>query len=227
MKTSLDASAAGHRNGDSSRNGAPVTCLVADDHPAVLDSVSRFLELRGFRVVARVSRGDEALAEIERLEPSVALLDVDMAPIDGIEVARRTLAGAPERRIVVYTAHRDREVLERALDAGARGFVLKQAPLAELARALEVVAAGGTYVDPELASAVVSAGSESASSPLTPREREVLGLLADGQTNQAASKTLGISAETMQSHVRNIMGKLEADTRTQAVATAIRQSLID
>ena len=88
-----------------------------------------------------------------------------------------------------------------------------------------IVAGGGT--SRELAGAIVSAGSEYAHSPLTPREREVLALLADGQTNESASQSLGISPETVQSHVRNIMGKLEADTRTQAVATAIRHSLID
>lgn len=129
-------------------------------------------------------------------------------------------------RVVLYTGHRDGALLERALDAGAQGFVLKEASLAELVRALGIVADGGTYVDPELSGALVSARTVESLSPLTPREREILGLLADGMTNKKVASALGISAETVQSHVRNAMGKLEADTRTQAVATAIRQSLI-
>jgi DNA-binding NarL/FixJ family response regulator len=203
-----------------------ITCLVADDHPAVLDAVSRFLESHGIEVVARVSRGDDALSGIEALRPSIALLDVGMEPEGGIEVARRAAEASPESRVVLYTGHRDSALLEKALDAGARGFVLKEAPLSELVRALGVVASGGTYVDPELSGAFVSAQAVESLSPLTPREREVLGLLAEGMTNEKAGSALGISAETVQSHVRNAMGKLEADTRTQAVATAIRQSLI-
>lgn len=127
---------------------------------------------------------------------------------------------------MLYTGHRDSTLLQQALDAGAHGFVLKEAPLAELVRALEIVAGGGTYVDPELLGALTSSQAVESLSPLTPRERETLVLLAEGMTNEKVGSALGISAETVQSHVRNAMGKLEADTRTQAVATAIRQSFI-
>jgi DNA-binding NarL/FixJ family response regulator len=199
---------------------------VADDHPAVLDSVARFLAQQGFEVVATVARGDEALAEIAALRPSVALLDVSMQPVGGIDVARRVAAECPGTRTVLYTGHRDAALLEQALDAGARGFVLKEAPLSELVRALEVVGDGGTYVDPELSGALAHLHVAASSSPLTPREREVLALLANGLTNDKVGALLGISAETVQSHVGNAMSKLEADTRTEAVATALRQSLI-
>jgi PAS domain S-box-containing protein len=205
--------------------GAP-TCVVADDHPAVLDSVSRFLVARGFDVVARAARGDEALAEIESRRPAVALVDIAMEPINGIEVARRAAVSAPQTRIVLYTGHRDRALLGKALEVGARGFVLKEAALYRLLEALRIVAEGGVYVDPELSAALASSSTVAALSPLTPREREILLLLADGMTNEKAASKLGISAETVQSHVRNAMGKLEADTRTEAVATALRESLI-
>jgi two-component system, cell cycle sensor histidine kinase and response regulator CckA len=201
------------------------TCVVADDHPAVLDSVSRFLEQRGFEVVARASDGDRALALIEEHRPALLLLDVNMKPLGGIDVAVRTAALSPESRVVMYTAHADAGLLERALAAGARGFVLKQSPLAELDRALHVVVGGATYVDPALAGAVTQAGARS-SSALTRRECDVLTLLAEGKTNDKVATALGISAETVQTHVRNAMGKLDADNRTQAVATAIRESLI-
>jgi two-component system response regulator DesR len=203
-----------------------ITCVVADDHPPVLDSVSRFLAARGFDVVARAARGDEALAEIESRRPAVALVDIAMEPINGIEVARRAAISAPQTRIVLYTGHRDRALLNKALEVGASGFVLKEAALYRLLEALRIVADGGVYVDPELSAALASSRTVAALTPLTPREREILLLLADGMTNEKAASTLGISAETVQSHVRNAMGKLEADTRTEAVATALREALI-
>ncbi len=192
----------------------------------MLDSVSRFLEASGVQVVARAQNGDEALAAIVAHRPHVALLDVTMEPLNGIEVARSAARVAPECRTVLYTGHRDRKLLEQALDAGARGFVLKEAPLSELTRALKTVADGGTFVDAELSAVLAAPGAVQALSPLTGREREVLALVADGLTNERTAERLGISAETVQSHVRNAMSKLEADTRTQAVATALRQQLI-
>jgi len=203
-----------------------IRCVVADDHPAVLDSVSRFLEASGVSVVARVERGDEALAAVEAHRPDVVLLDVSMEPVNGIEVARSLAARAPESHVILYTGHRDVALLEEALDVGARGFVLKEAPLSELTRAVKAVAGGGTFVDGELSGALSSPRAVETLSPLTAREREVLSLVADGMTNDRAAEELGISAETVQSHVRNAMSKLEADSRTQAVATALRQQLI-
>jgi DNA-binding NarL/FixJ family response regulator len=202
------------------------TCLVADDHPAVLDSVSSYLHQNRFEVVARASRGDDALALIAREQPAIALLDVRMAALTGIEVARRASQVAPKTRIALFTGYGDRGMLEQALDAGARAFILKEAPLPELLRALTIVATGGTYVDPELAGTLASGQTAEALSPITKREQQVLGLVADGMTNDKVAEALGISPETVQSHVRNAMAKLDADTRTQAVATAFRRSLL-
>ena len=217
---------------EGSRHEGPVdmrniaTCLVADDHPAVLDSVCRYLDHNRFDVVARATRGDEALALIAREQPDIALLDVRMSTLTGIEVARRASRVAPETRIVLFTGYGDRTMLEQALDAGARAFILKEAPMPELLHALMIVASGGTYVDPELAGVLASGQTAVALSPLTPREQQILGLVADGMTNDKAGEVLGISPETIQSHVRNAMAKLDADTRTQAVATAFRRSLL-
>ena len=202
-----------------------VTCVVADDHPAVLDSISRVLQRAGIDVVAVAGDGAHALEEIEAHRPAVALLDVRMPPLGGIEVTRRLAATAPETRVVLYSGHDGRDQVREALAAGARGFVLKGAPVSEVARALRAVAAGGTYIDPELAEAL-SPRAADPSSPLTPREREVLSLLAEGLTTEGVAGRLSISGETVQSHVGNAMVKLGADTRTHAVATAIRRSLI-
>jgi DNA-binding NarL/FixJ family response regulator len=149
-----------------------------------------------------------------------------MPGLSGIEVARHTGRSSPETAVILYTAFGDRALLTEALDAGARGFVLKEAPLAEIVRAVELVAAGRTYVDPVLAGVLSSTAATEKMAILTERERDVLRLLADGQSNDEIGRSLFISPETVRSHVRKAMRKLEADTRTEAVATALRRSLI-
>ena len=204
----------------------PITCLVADDHPAVVEAVADVLTEHGIVVAGKARDGEDALERIEALKPDVALLDVRMPRLDGIEVARRAARSSPGTAVILYTAFGDRALLIEALDAGARGFVLKEAPLAEVVRAVELVAAGKTYVDPVLAGVLsVGAGSDKLVN-LTQREREVLRLLADGLANEEIGKRLFISAETVRTHIRKAMAKLDADTRTEAVATALRQSLI-
>lgn len=202
------------------------TCLVADDHPAVVEAVADVLGEHAIEVVARARDGREALERIEALKPDVALLDLRMPALSGIEVARHTARSAPDTAVILYTAFGDRALLTEALDAGARGFVLKEAPLAEVVRAVELVATGRTYVDPVLAGVLSSSAATEKISRLTQRERDVLRLLADGLSNEEIGKSLFISPETVRTHVRKAMSKLDADTRTQAVATALRQSLI-
>jgi DNA-binding NarL/FixJ family response regulator len=202
-----------------------ITCVIADDHPAMLTAIADTLEASGVDIVGRASDGLEALAQIEAKQPRVALVDVRMPRLSGIEVAQKAAVVAPNTSIVFYTAYGDRALLSEALDVGARGFVLKEAPLPDLVRAVERVAAGDAYVDPVLAGVLVSAQTDKVPS-LTQREREVLRLLADGLSNEEIGKRLFISPETVRTHVRKAMAKLEADTRTQAVATALRQSLI-
>jgi DNA-binding NarL/FixJ family response regulator len=203
-----------------------VSSLVADDHPAVLEAVSDYLESAGIRVAGRARDGEEALAKIESLRPRVALVDLRMPKVGGIELARRVSRTHPDTSVIVYTGYGDRAQLTEALDAGARGFVLKEAPLDDLVRAIESVARGDTYVDPVLGGVLAAAGADGQLPTLTQREREVLRLLADGLSNEEIGKRLFISAETVRTHVRKAMDKLDADTRTQAVAKAIRQSLI-
>jgi DNA-binding NarL/FixJ family response regulator len=120
----------------------PVTCLVADDHPAVLEAVAEFLAAAGIDVVARARDGEEALARIAERRPAVALVDVRMPVLDGLEVARRAKRSTPETAVLLYTGYGDRAVLTEALDAGVGGFVLKEAPLDDLLRAVRRVAAG-------------------------------------------------------------------------------------
>ena len=203
----------------------PIRAVVADDHPAVLRSVCDVLIDAGVDVVGRASNGEEAATKIEATRPTVAVIDVRMPRLNGIEVASQVSRTTPETAVILYTAYGDRALLSEALDAGVRGFVLKEAPLQDLTRAVDMVAGGAVYVDPVLAGVLASAESERLPQ-LTKREREVLRLLADGLSNEEIGKRLFLSPETVRTHVQKAMRRLEADTRTQAVALALRQSLI-
>jgi DNA-binding NarL/FixJ family response regulator len=200
--------------------------VVADDHPAVLEAVAEFLVQGGIEVIARARDGEEALERIEQRKPQVALVDVRMPKLGGIELTRRAQRSTPETSILLYTGYGDRALLTEALDAGVRGFVLKEAPMDDLLRAVQSVASGGTYVDPVLAGTLAASSIGNKLPELTQRERDVLRLLADGLANEEIGKRLYISAETVRTHVRKAMDKLDADTRTQAVARALRDRLI-
>ena len=176
--------------------------------------------------MGRARNGQDALTRIEALTPPTAILDVDMPKLSGIEVTRELARVSPATAVILYTGNSDQAMLADAVDAGARGYVLKEAPLNDLVRALDTVAAGGTYVDAVLVGALTSAHATSKLAQLTQREREILRLLADGHRYEEIGKRLFIASETVRTHVRNAMRRLEAETHTQAVATALRQSLI-
>jgi DNA-binding NarL/FixJ family response regulator len=203
----------------------PITCIVADEHPALLAGVAEILGRHGFDVVGCGRDGGEALALIESERPDVALIEVRMRRMSGLEVAGQCATTAPDTAIAFYTASGDGALVSEALDAGVRGIVLKEAPLEDLVRAMERVAAGEAYIDPVLAGSLVSRRLDDRT-PLTQRERDVLRLLADGLSNEEIGASLHISPETVRTHVRKAMAKLHAGTRTHAVATALRQSII-
>jgi DNA-binding NarL/FixJ family response regulator len=210
-----------------SERATVTTCLIADDHPAVVEAVADVLGEHGIEIAGRARDGRDAVEQIELRKPRVAILDLRMPVMSGIEVARHVARSVPDTAVILYTAFGDRALLTEALDAGARGFVLKEAPLAEVVRAVELVAAGRTYVDPVLAGVLSSSAATEKMSKLTQRERDVLRLLADGLSNEEIGKALFISPETVRTHVRKAMAKLDADTRTQAVAIGIRNGMID
>jgi DNA-binding NarL/FixJ family response regulator len=205
---------------------AQINCLVADDHPAMLRAIAELLKREGVQVIGEAADGDEALAKIEQRKPDVAIIDIRMPRLSGVEVARRAARVSPDTAVILYSGYGDKALLLEALDAGVRGFVLKEAPLVDLHRALEIVGSGGTYVDPVLAGSLATAEVAQKLPSLTQRERDVLRLLANGQSNDEIGKELFISPETVRTHVRKAMDKLEADTRTEAVAKALRQKLI-
>jgi DNA-binding NarL/FixJ family response regulator len=191
----------------------------------VLESVSRYLELQGFRVVGRAADGDEAIALVESQQPALAVLDLRMPGLPGAAVIRRVTRTTPQSSCVVYSGYGDGALLTEVLDAGARGFVLKDAPLDALARALGIVAGGRTYIDPALADVLIQS-MPALDLGLTSRERDVLRLLADGHSNESAGRELFISPDTARSQLATAMAKLGVSTRTQAVASALRYELI-
>jgi DNA-binding NarL/FixJ family response regulator len=204
-----------------------IRCVVADDHPAILDAVSRFLESeRGFELVGRANDGESVLRLIDEEKPEIALLDIRMPDIGGIDIAAKLALKGSATSVVLYTAYPERALLLAALDAGVRGFILKEAPLDELLRAIRIVAGGGSYIDAALAGVLAGPAATERMLTLTKRERDVLRLLAEGMRDEQAGRTLSISPLTVRTHVQHAMAKLKCETRTQAVAVALRESLI-
>jgi two-component system nitrate/nitrite response regulator NarL len=199
-------------------------CVLADDHPALLAAVGDYLAENGYDVVARAADGAAALRHIERERPEVALLDYRMPGCFGGALVSKIKEISPETRVAVYTAEADAAIVAETLAAGADAVVLKEAPMADLVRALASIERGQPYVDPALASAAVSA--KPAGTKLTPRELDVLRLLAEGLSHEEIGARLGIAAETVRTHSRKAADRLGARTRTQAVASAIRLGFV-
>jgi DNA-binding NarL/FixJ family response regulator len=204
-----------------------ITVLLADDHEVVREGL-RLALLRSphIRVVGEAPDGETAVSLTERRLPDVIVMDLRMPGMDGIEATEEIMRRVPEAKVLIFTAYSERALLQRGLESGAKGYILKEAPHETLLRAIEKVAVGETFVDPALMSALTQARGGS-TDVLTAREREILQLLADGMSNADVAAQLFISQETVKSHVRHILTKLEADTRTQAVAIALRDAMID
>jgi len=205
---------------------AEITVLIADDHEVVREGLRlSLLRSARIRVVGEAADGETAVALVVRRRPDVVIMDLRMPQMDGIEAIEEILKEIPEARILVFTAYSERALLARGLESGAKGYVLKEAPHETLLRAIEKVAAGETFIDPALIPALAT--NRDGGDILTAREREILQLLADGYSNMDVATRLFISQETVKSHVRHILAKLEAETRTQAVAIALRDAMID
>lgn len=203
-----------------------VTCVIADDHPPVLQFLSRYLSNNGITITASTRDGDEALRKIEETQPSVALLDARMPRCSGMDVLKHLTATGASTRVILYTGYGDDALLNEALDAGVGGVLDKEAPLEDLLRAIHIVAEGGTYLDPTAAAALIQQRRKAKEHALTQREREVLRLLSDGHTNERIGAELSISPQTVRTHLQKAMEKLGATTRVQAVAIALREGLI-
>jgi DNA-binding NarL/FixJ family response regulator len=210
-----------------------IRILVADDHPVVRDGLVAVLSTQpDFQVVGEASTGAQAVERAAQARPDVVLLDLEMPELDGVEALRQMRAARPEVRVIVFTAFDTDERIVSAVQAGARGYLLKGTPRDELFKAIRAVSAGGSLLQPIVASKLLqhirhqNEGAAAELEPLTDRERDVLQLLAQGKSNKEIAATLVISERTAKFHVSSIMGKLGASNRTEAVTIAAQRGLI-
>jgi DNA-binding NarL/FixJ family response regulator len=211
-----------------------IRVVLADDHTVVRKGIRDFLEEEDdIQVVAEATTGAEALALTLEHRPEVAVLDIQMPEMTGIEAARQIKAKLPEVQVLVLTAYDEDPYIFAMLQAGASGYILKNAPSGELIRAVRTVAAGGSALDPTVTAKVMAQlssgkplGAQAVIEKLTQRELDVLRLAARGHTNRAIGLELGISDRTVQGHLANIFGKLGVATRTEAVLLAMKQGWI-
>ncbi len=202
-----------------------ITCLIVDDHEVVREGLRLSLSRAPhIRVIGEASDGASAVALAERRRPNVVIMDVRMPGMDGLEATKILTEKIPESAVLIFTAYSERSLLGRGLESGAKGYILKEAPHQTLLRAIEKVAAGEGYVDPALMPAFLTGKDKD--EMLTGREREILQLLADGMSNQDVAAKLFISQETVKSHVRHILAKLEADTRAGLLVLAFAAAAV-
>ena len=199
--------------------------LLCDDHEIVREAIKlRMADSDEVEIVGEANDGREVVEKVKELEPDVVIIDVEMPKRDGIEGTRELLKARPETKVIVFTAHAQPDLLSLALRAGASGYVLKSAPAEDIARAVKVVAGGGTFLGGEFGPGR-AAGLDKLVA-LSPRERQVLELLAEGLRVNDIAERLSLSPATVHTHVRNAIARLEVDTRTEAVALAVRFSYL-
>jgi len=211
-----------------------IQVVLADDHMVVRKGIRGFLEEEGdIQVVAEANTGTQAVALTLEHRPHVAVLDIQMPGMTGIEAARQIKAQAAEVQVLVLTAYNEDPYIFAMLQAGASGYVLKNAPSEELIRAVRMVAAGGSALDSLVTAKVMAQlstgkplGAQAAIEKLTQRELDVLRLAAKGHTNRAIGPELSISDRTVQGHLANIFGKPGVSSRTEAVLLAMKQGWV-
>jgi DNA-binding NarL/FixJ family response regulator len=215
-----------------------IRVLLADDHAIVRESTRSILDTQpDMKVVGEASNGVEAVRLAQELRPDVIVMDIEMPEMNGLEATRAILDQCPEASVLVLTAHDDEEHIFALLEAGADGYVLKSARLAELLRAIRAVSRREPALDPQVMRTMMRRLSHGDRvdtpeglqpvEPLTEREQEVLQQVATGASNKEIARTLSISVRTVQVHLTNIYGKLDVRSRTEAALYAVRQGWVD
>ncbi len=199
--------------------------VLCDDHEIVRDAIkSRVADMNSLQIVGEAADGRAVVDVVKELEPDVLIIDVEMPKRDGIEATKEVLKARPKTKVIIFTAHAQPDLLALALRAGASGYVLKSAPAEDIARAVKAVTGGSTFLGGDFA------GGKPAEVErllmLSPRERQILELLAEGLRVKEIAETLELSPATVHTHVRNAIKKLKVDTRTEAVALAVRFSYL-
>jgi DNA-binding NarL/FixJ family response regulator len=209
-----------------------VRILIADDHDVVRCGLKNLLASHGFEVCAEAHNGKEAIADAEQCRPDIAILDARMPDVDGFAAARSIRERLPNTEVLMFTMHDTEDVVADALAAGVRGYVLKSDPSRHLLAAVDALSRHASFVTPSLSDSVVGAtlpGRRHVPGPasaLTPREREVVRLLAAGRGNKQVAVDLEISVKTVESHRAHIMRKLELGSLVELVRYAVRNHLV-
>ena len=200
--------------------------VIVDDHEALREGLVALLQAGGLEVVGAAGNVAAGVDLVEHAEPDVAIVDIQLPDGSGIDLTRQLLVRRPELGVILYTGDSDAELLYDGLDSGARGYALKAGSMDELMAAIERVAGGGSYVDPRLDRILLSPRATAHVPQLSPREREIMHLMAEGMTAEAIGDKITVSVETVRTHVRNVIRKLQARNRVHAIAIALERGEI-
>src|SRR5580658_2943817 len=202
-----------------------IRILCVDDHPLLREGIAALIENQSdMELIAEACNGREALESFRQHRPDVTLMDVQMPGMSGIDAISTIRSEFPEARFIVLTTHPGDILVSRALKAGARAYLLKSSVRKELLETIRAVHAGQKRVSPEVAAGIAEHATDSV---LTPREIEVLRLVARGNANKEVAARLSLTEETVKAHIRSILGKLEANDRTHAVAIGVKRGIIE
>jgi len=207
----------------------PIQVLLADDHQIVRQSLKVLLEREGLKIVGEASNGQEAIKLAESLHPDVAVLDISMSVLNGIDAAKEIQKVSPQTKTIFLTVHDEDPYLLDALRAGAKGYVIKTHAAENLVQAIREASRGGMYLSPEVSRAVVQAyqnKTDVSAEPLSPRERQVLQLIAEGKTTKEVAVVLNISVKTAETHRTRLMEKLDIHETAGLVRYAARHGLV-
>jgi DNA-binding NarL/FixJ family response regulator len=207
----------------------PIRVVLADDHVLVRQGLRSLLEREKFQVVAEASDGQELIRLAETHHPDIAVLDISMPTLNGIEAARELGRSSAQTKVILLTQHEEEQYIHEALEVGVKGYVLKSQVASDLIHALQQVSRGGIYLSPGVSRAVVDAyrsKSERPSDPLSGRERQVLQLIAEGKSTKDVASLLGISVKTAESHRSRLMQKLDIHETASLVRYAVRRGLV-
>ena len=214
-----------------------IRILIADDHRSFAEALRTVIDLeRGLTVTEVVTDGSEAVSVVERDHPDVVLLDIEMPGVDGIAATRAIKERSPDTHVVILSAHEDEGLVARAVEAGASGFLSKLRPVSDVAGAVRAVSKGEALLQPEEVRRILQlletrrrddAGARARVERLTPRQIQILQLMADGQDPERIADQLGISRHTLRTHVQNILTRLRVHSKLQALAEAIRYGKVE
>jgi two-component system response regulator NreC len=208
----------------------PIRIVLADDHVLVRQSLRALLEREGFQVVAEASDGQEAVRHAASFQPDIAVMDISMPILNGLNAAREMSRSIPKTKIILLTQHDEGQYISEALDAGVKGYVLKNQVASDLLEAIRQVSRGQVYLSPGVSRGVMEAyhsKSEKSKNSLTLRERQVLQLIAEGKSTKDVASLLGISVKTAESHRTRLMNKLDIHETASLVRYAVRQGMVE